>query len=302
MNKTRNLKYVCNVAGFAIIVFLAIREICGAVMVKIPFRDGSALPFVLGIAVFVAACLVPAITMENALGLHPKLFRKTDPVTTIAAVFYGYLLIIAASFANGLVLALLKKAGLEFAQRTLNIPQKPALAVLYFAYVCLLPPLLEEIFTRGYLLNAFKNWGRSFAIIVSSLCFALLHSSMENFVVYFCCGVILAQVYLTFDSLLPAMLLHCLNNSISFFMLAFQNRANAHSALVLIMFVYACAIIFGYAGKKYLDGKGIKLSSCFEKDTELFKKFAYFRKAYMAVAALGLMVFFALLGSYNSLV
>ncbi|MBE6887566.1 MAG: CPBP family intramembrane metalloprotease [Ruminococcaceae bacterium] len=302
MNKTRNLKYACNVAGFSIIAFLAIREICGAVMANIPFKDGSVMPFVLGIAVFAAACLIPTITMENALGLHPKLFRKTDTATTLAAVFYGYLLIIAASFANSLVLALLKKAGLEFAAQTVSIPQKPLHAVLYFAYVCLLPPLLEEIFTRGYLLNAFKNWGRSFAIVVSSLCFALLHSSMENFVVYFCCGIILAQVYLTFDSLLPAMLLHCLNNSISFFMLAFQGRANAHSALVLIIFVYVCAIIFGYAGKKHLDSRGIKLSACFEKDSDLLKKFIYCRKAYMAVAALGLMVFFALLGSYNSLV
>lgn len=116
------------------------------------------------------------------------------------------------------------------------------------------------------------------------------------------CGVILAQLYLAFDSIWPAMLLHCVNNSVSFLMTGFQQRANAQSALVLTVFVYVCAIIFGIWGKKHLDIRGIRLSACFEKDHELFKKLFFCRRAYMAVAAVCILIFLAAFVSFNSLI
>lgn len=85
MVKNKNLKFIYNVVGFAVIVFLAIREICGAVLARLPFEADSAVMLIIGIAVFLAACLVPTITIENTLGLHPKLFRKTNATDTLAA-------------------------------------------------------------------------------------------------------------------------------------------------------------------------------------------------------------------------
>lgn len=301
MVKNKNLKIIYNVVGFAVVIFLAIRELCGAALLRIPFGDNNILLLAVSMVIFAAACLVPVVTMENTLGLHPKLFKKVNAKNALSAVMYGYLLMLGASFTNGIVLALLKRVGLQFAPNTLDIPQGFA-GVLYFVYVCILPAVLEEIFTRGYILNAFRGFGQSFAIIVSSLCFALLHSSMDNFIFYFCCGIVLAQIYITFDSLLPAIMLHLMNNSLSFFISMFRSRANAQSALSLIIFIYAAVIIFGCAGKKILDTEHIRFSDCFTKDTDILKKIFFCRKAYMGLAALGLMVFFALLGSYNSLI
>ena len=303
MNKNKQLKLSHNIVGFVIVVFLAVREILGLILEKLPLADAPSVKILLGMVIFITACIVPVIVMENTLGLHPKLFKKVDGITCSGAVLYGYMLIIAASFVNALLIVVIKNFGLEFAPRVLTIPDRTLPAVLYFIYVCILPPVLEEIFTRGYMLNAFRPFGTRFAVFVSSLCFALLHSSLENFIVYFCCGVILAQLYLTFDSLLPAMALHCLNNSMSFFMFSFQNRANAQSALTLTIFIYVCVLIFGFAGKKLLENKGIYLSVCtVGKDFDMIKKLLYCRKAYMAVAAFGLLLFFAALGSYNSLI
>jgi membrane protease YdiL (CAAX protease family) len=269
---------------------------------RIPFGDHSVLSTIVNMVVFFVAILVPVTIMENTLGLHPKLFKKVDIKNSGAAVLYGYLLILGASFANSLLLLALKSAGLEFAPRTINVPQGTFAAVLYFIYVCILPPLLEEIFTRGYILNAFRGYGTTFAVVLSSVCFALLHSSLENFPVYFCCGVVLALVYITFDSIFPAMMLHCLNNTVSFFMSTFQNRVNAVSALSLIVFVYICIIAFGYSGKKYLDSKGIKLSRVMQKEQEMFKKFKTVFAAPMGLVAFYLLLFLAAYSSYNNLV
>ncbi len=300
--KYRNLKYTLNVIGLAVVSFLAIKEFCYLVLSRIPFAEGSVVSALLYMLVFIAACFVPVVIMENMLKLHPKLFRRTDPTLTVGAVSFGYLLILAAGIVNSIVLAALSLAGLNFAPREMVFPQGIVRLAIYYIYVCVLPALLEEIFIRGYVLNALKNYGTAFAVVASSACFALMHASLENFVVYFACGVILAVVYLSFDSLLPAMALHCLNNSVSFFLSYFRLRVNAVSALSMITFVYVFVIVLGFNGHRILKKNNMKLTGCISREGDAKGKLAIFAKSYVAVAALGLLLFFAAVGSYNSMI
>lgn len=300
--KYKNLKYTFNIIGLAVVMFLAIKEFCYLILSRIPFSEGSLMPIVLSIAVFIVSCLVPTVAMENLLGLHPKLFRKSEPVPVGFTVMYGYLLILAAGIVNNLILTAISLTGIKFAPRELAIPEGAAAGVLYFIYICILPPVLEEIFLRGYVLNALKGYGQTFAVITSSVCFALMHSSLENFPVYFACGILLALVYLTFDSLLPAMALHCLNNSISFFLAYFRQRVNAISALSMTVYIYISVLILGFAGYHYLSKHGIKLTACLVPDSDIRGKTEQFFKSYIALAAFGLLIFFGALGSYNNLV
>ena len=300
--KYRNLKYTLNVIGLAVVSFLAIKEFCYLVLSRIPFAEGSVVSALLYMLVFIAACFVPVVIMENMLKLHPKLFRRTDPTLTVGAVSFGYLLILAAGIVNSIVLAALSLAGLNFAPREMVFPQGIVRLAIYYIYVCVLPALLEEIFIRGYVLNALKNYGTAFAVVASSACFALMHASLENFVVYFACGVILAVVYLSFDSLLPAMALHCLNNSVSFFLSYFRLRVNAVSALSMITFVYVFVIFLGFNGHRILKKNNMKLTGCISREGDAKGKLAIFAKSYVAVAALGLLLFFAAVGSYNSMI
>lgn len=300
--KNRNLRYIYNVIGLAVIMFLALREFLSAVVLKINFAPDSLPVYFVAMAVFVAAVLIPTITVENMLGLHPKLFGKTDPAKTAAAVAYSYLLIIGAVVVNAAVLMVFSGMGLEFRPVELTVPDGFFKTLLYLVYVSVLPAVLEEIFVRGYILNALRGFGTTFAVIFSSVCFALMHSRLDSFLVYFACGILLAQLYLTFDSLLPCMALHFVNNTISYLLTVFRGRANAVSVLGMIIFVYTAAIIFGIAGKKYLDKTGTNLRGWFVRGSDVGRKLAFVKNSYAAVAALCLLVFFAALGSWNSLV
>lgn len=300
--KNKNLKYIYNVIGLAVIMFLALRELLSALVLKINFAQGSILPYFVAMGVFAVATLVPTITMENMLGLHPKLFGKTDPAKTGAAVAYSYLMIIGAGLVNGIVLVLLAKLGLEFHPVELLVPDGFVKTALYLVYVCVLPAILEEIFVRGYMLNALRGYGTTFAVIFTSACFALMHPNLENFIIYFACGILLAQLYITFDSLLPCIALHFVNNTISYLLTVFQNRANAVSVLGMTMFVYIVAIVLGWAGKKYLEKNRVNLSAWYVRGSDVGKKLLFVKNSYAAVAAFGLLLFFAALGSYNNLV
>lgn len=300
--KYRNLKYSYNVTGLAIIMFLAIREVAAFAVNQLPVEKGSVAAISISIVSFVISCIVPAIVMENMLGLHPKLFKKASAAQVGAAGVYSYLLILGTGVVNSLLLAALAMAGLDFAPQTLSIPDGTASVILYFVYVCILPPLLEEIFVRGYILNLFRPLGTTFAVVVSSVCFSLMHSSLENFLLYFVCGIILARVYITFDSIFASMFVHFLNNTMSFFILYFQQRVNAVSALSMIAYINIFVVIIGVVGKRYLDKKGFSWKKIFFRDSELTAKLGYISKSPVAVTAFAMLLFFAAFQSYHNLV
>ena len=298
----KNLRYSCNVIGFAVLMFLAIKELVSLLLMAFSVERGTAPYLLINIAAFIVSCIMPVITMENMLGLHPKLFRRTNTAVTAACGVYSYLIILIAGFINSLFLAALRLAGLDFAPRTIAIPDGAVSVVLYFIHICVLPPLLEEIFVRGYILNALKPVGTTFAVIVSSAVFSLMHSSLENFFLYFVCGIILAKVYLTFDSIFPGMLVHFINNTMSFFILYFQQRVNAVSALSMIAYINIFILILGFVGKKHLDKCGFKFKKVLGRDKAMGEKLGCIFKSPVAVTALAMLVFFAAYQSFHSLV
>ena len=300
--KYKNLRYTYNVIGLAVIMFLSVREVMGFVLRLIAIEPGTVQYIAVNMGTFFVACIIPVITMENMLGLHPKLFKKADVKKVAASGAYSYLLLLAAGLANSLVLALIATAGLQFAPRTITIPEGTAATVLYFIHICVLPPLLEEIFVRGYILNSLKSLGTTFAVILSSVCFSLMHSSLENFLLYFVCGIILAKVYLTFDSIFASMFVHFINNTMSFFILYFQQRVNAVSALSMVAYINVFVLILGFVGKRYLNKTKFRWKKVLAKDTELSAKLLHISQSPVALTAFGLLLFFAAYQSFHNIV
>ncbi|MBR7164699.1 MAG: CPBP family intramembrane metalloprotease [Clostridia bacterium] len=85
-------------------------------------------------------------------------------------------------------------------------------SVLTFLCTVLLPALLEEVLFRGILLEEYRPWGSAWAVGVSSLMFAMLHLSAENFLFYLFMGVIFGVITVASDSVLPAIVLHVFVN------------------------------------------------------------------------------------------
>lgn len=87
--------------------------------------------------------------------------------------------------------------------------------VLYLLGTVVVAPVAEELLFRGYLLNLWMaRWGVWPAVVASSLVFGLLH--MEKSVFAAGLGVVVALVYLRYDSLWPGIVLHAAYNVLSF--------------------------------------------------------------------------------------
>ncbi len=94
---------------------------------------------------------------------------------------------------------------------TFNEPYQYTL-FLYF-YVCILGPIIEEVFYRGLLLQGLRKYNERFAIIITSLIFGLMHQNFNQFVLAATFGIVLSAVTLKSGSIFPAIFAHIIVNT-----------------------------------------------------------------------------------------
>ena len=85
--------------------------------------------------------------------------------------------------------------------------------------VCVLAPIAEEFFFRGFFFTAMRRWvGMIPGAILTGAVFGLIHAGgtpLELIVVLVVFGFLLCLLYVWTGSLLPPMVLHALNNSLA---------------------------------------------------------------------------------------
>lgn len=90
-------------------------------------------------------------------------------------------------------------------------------------------PFCEELFFRGFVLMGFARAMPSFwAVVLSSLLFAVAHGDPGSFVVLFIIGLALAFLRLHTRSLWPSILLHIFNNGLGALLLVLTMRGMLH--------------------------------------------------------------------------
>lgn len=88
---------------------------------------------------------------------------------------------------------------------------------------CVMGPVLEEIFFRGFCYPAFKKkWGMKWALVLSAAFFSLIHQNAFAFLPVFILGFALGYLYEKRGTLVPSIVLHVIHNSIfiTYFFLA----------------------------------------------------------------------------------
>lgn len=81
--------------------------------------------------------------------------------------------------------------------------------------VCIIVPIGEEIFFRGFLYTALRRWGVTLASALSAIFFGAVHQQIVHFLPIFLLGVVLALLFERMRSLIPGMIVHGLNNLVA---------------------------------------------------------------------------------------
>lgn len=113
---------------------------------------------------------------------------------------------------------------------------------------CVIAPVFEELLFRGLILQTLKRYGNVFAILVTSLLFALLHGNLPQAVPVFALSIVISYVVLKTGSILPGIAMHFLNNAFAVIETSFLSDNSWISMLFIILEVlfilYAVFVLF----------------------------------------------------------
>ena len=99
---------------------------------------------------------------------------------------------------------------------TQDFPHSGAGVFLFILLACVIAPVFEESFFRGFLFRGFaSSWGVIAGAVVSAAVFALSHQQLDIFVPLFALGLALAWVYAMTRSVWGSIALHAVYNLIA---------------------------------------------------------------------------------------
>lgn len=164
---------------------------------------------------------LPFYLCLRACGIKLKSVFSRPQIDGGTVVLYGVVALGASELTSMLVstlASLLKLVHLKLTTPSFNIPWKSPLGtVLMITAAVILAPLTEEFICRGVLLRVFRRYGDIFAVVASSLVWALLHGNFVQGIPVFILGLFFGMLALRSGSILPTFLIHAFNNSLALF-------------------------------------------------------------------------------------
>lgn len=162
-------------------------------------------PFIVGGAMFyVFNKKTPTVPIRYGLKL---------PATTPLLILAGLSMITAAAYVNSWLCTLI---GYEIPPEMMA-PQgydDPATVIMYMT-TALAPAFAEEFLFRGVIYGNLRPFGKTQAILISSILFALMHQNIGQFFYTFVGGIAMALMYELTGTLWCSILFHLFNNELA---------------------------------------------------------------------------------------
>jgi membrane protease YdiL (CAAX protease family) len=162
----------------------------------------------------------------SSLGIQARDARRLA-IAGIGAGIFAILLSAAGERAAVFILGLIEgheQAALRAISEHLMDPLLPIINTLVgaapvawvFFLLCVIVPIGEEVFFRGFVYGGLRRrWGVAAALVVSSLFFSVVHLKLVHGFSIFLLAVIFALVYERTGSLVPPIVAHAVNNLIA---------------------------------------------------------------------------------------
>lgn len=121
--------------------------------------------------------------------------------------------------------------------------------VITLLCVGILPAVIEEFALRGVVLGALRTrMSDTSSILVSAALFGLLHGNLVQMPFAFLMGIILGFATVYSGSIVPSVIIHALNNSISVVMSFATSDMSPMVSNVTVLLYYAVSLVIGVCG------------------------------------------------------
>jgi membrane protease YdiL (CAAX protease family) len=177
---------------------------------------------------------------------------KINPLCYFIAFVLGLLVFLLNLIFSNIIQNFLISIGFTYVSGVQTIFSSPEVLIMQIITVAVLPAVFEEIVDRGLLLSALENEkNESKKIFLVGLLFGLMHQNITQFATTMLVGFLLAYIAIKCKSIIPAIIVHFLNNFL-IVMIGFSDQrtgwfmgvlnsflAFAYSNFMLLLFMIA---------------------------------------------------------------
>jgi len=161
--------------------------------------------------------------------------------------------------------------------------------ILFLVYVCFIGPILEEIIFRGFILKSMQKYGNLTAIIVTSILFSMFHLNLVQFVNPVLMGIVLAFIAIKSKSIVPSIIAHIFNNSITFIAagISLFKIPLLESIFVIIYYLVGIAALILFItkyGKDFIE--------TIKEDTRMLKTYEKIRFSFSGIWSIAYIAFY----------
>lgn len=171
------------------------------------------------VAVHIFSMLLPfgamAIMMRKRFVTPVVPTKKVGVLPFWSWVAIGLALCYMANYAVAFIMALFKQFGYTLTKSEYTAPSSVLDCIALVISSAIIPAIIEELSLRGFGMGILRKHGKAFSAFAISIVFGLMHGNVIQFVFAFLVGLILAYVTIQTDSIVPAMVIHGLNNGVA---------------------------------------------------------------------------------------
>lgn len=179
-------------------------------------------------------------------------FKPVKRHTIAKMVFIGLGVSVVSYSATVILVAIASLIGVDLAPSTITTPTSPAAIFLFIINTTVIPAFFEEMAFRGVVMQTLRRFGDGFALITSSLLFAIIHANFSQTPNAIIMGLVMGYFTMLTGSLWPAIAIHFTNN-LSVILMLFATQAMSPPAALIVQYVlYMVYIIAGVVSLLYL--------------------------------------------------
>ena len=225
VKQRKSLRKTSNRVGGGMLLFIVFTTVISMILMAMTVTSGSSslnlstvMLYVINaiaslVGEFIAAAIIMAMCKTNInKAVKIKSVSIGDAVKyTLAAMGFVYVFNLLLSFMN----INLSMFGFQNKVSDYGSTSGTAENIIYFIAIAVVPPIIEEFLFRGAILGSLRKHGDALAIVVSAVMFGFAHSNFIQTPVTFLTGLVLAYLTVKTNSLIPAIIVHFVNNSSS---------------------------------------------------------------------------------------
>ncbi len=214
-------------------------------------------------------------------------FEKVSFIKVVTFIMLGMGVCAVSNYATGMLSNVFEQFfGIEVESSMSDYGTGWDSFLLMLLCIGVLPAILEEFALRGVVMGLLrKRFSDGASIFISALLFGLLHGNLQQIPFAFGVGLILGYATVYTKSLVPAMLIHAMNNSLSVVLSFATASASPMMSQVTMLLYYAVSLLLGACGFIILiktDKSALRLSRERTENTKRYTRW-FFGSAWIIV-------------------